>query len=280
MTPSPRHPLDLATVARMRRLAAGGDAAAARGEALAALAMEPNLPGVHDALARLRWPGPDFRFWLGWLHATLRPAVYLELGVEHGHSLALAQPPTLAIGVDPSPGADVLARCAPGAQLHRMTSSEFLARPPAQTGLADRGFDLAFVDGDHRFAGVLDDFIGLEALAAPGAVIAVHDTLPLDALTAGPDRRTGFYSGDGWKLGPCLCALRPALRVVTLPVAPTGLTLITGLEPASRVLADRRNALVEAYGRLDAAHAAERPATALRLGRNDAQWVSRWLAAR
>jgi hypothetical protein len=28
--------------------------------------------------------------------------------------------------------------------------------------LQEHGFDLAFFDGDHRFCGVLDDFIGLE----------------------------------------------------------------------------------------------------------------------
>lgn len=280
MNPLPPHPLERPTLARMRRLAARGDAASARGEALAALAMEPNLPAVHEALARLRWPGPDFRFWLRWLHATLRPAVYLEIGVEHGRSLAFAQPPTRAIGVDPAPIGDPLAACAPGTQLHRMTSRAFLAQPPAETGLARRGFDLAFVDGDHRFAGVLDDFIGLEALAAPGATLVLHDTLPLDALTAQPERRTGFYTGDGWKLVPCLRALRPALRVVTLPVAPSGLTLVTGLEPGSRGLAERRDALVDAYAALDARRVAQRPAELMALGRNDPAWVSRWLAGR
>lgn len=276
---TPEHPLQRPTLARFRRLIASGDARAARQCLLDALAREPNLPRVQLALARLRWPGPDYRAWLAWLHARIRPRVYLEIGVERGDTLRLAQPPTRVIGIDPAPVGDVLARGTCQGLVARQTSAAFLAAPPAEAGLQDGGFDLAFIDGDHRFASVLDDFIGLEALAAPGAVIAVHDTLPIDALSAASERRSGFYTGDGWKLVPCLRALRPALRIVTLPTAPTGLTLITGLDRRSAVLRDRRALILEAYAGLDARRVVARPGEMMALGENDPAWLTRWLAA-
>ena len=274
----PEHPLQPLTLARFRRLLVRGEREAARHCLLQALAQEPNLPRVHLALARLRWPGPDYKAWLDWLHAQLRPRLYLEIGVERGETLALARPPTRVVGVDPAPKGQSLARCLAEGVLVPSTSAEFFAAPPADAGM-DGGFELAFVDGDHRFAAVLDDFIGLEAMAAPGAVVALHDTLPVDALTAAPERRSGFYSGDGWKIVPCLRALRTELRIVTLPVAPTGLTLITGLDPRSKLLRSRRAAILQAYAALDARRVVERPEELMTLGVNDPDWVAGWLRA-
>lgn len=272
------HPLQVRVMARHAVLMARGYAQQATEVLLEALALEPNLPKVHLALARLRWPGPDYRHWLGWLHHELRPGVYLEIGVEKGESLALARPPTWIVGVDPAPMEDPLARCDAPGRLYRQTSAQFLAAPPADSRLGESGFDLAFIDGDHRFEAVLDDFIGAEAWAAPSALIVLHDTLPLNALTAAPQRCSGFYSGDGWKIVPCLRALRPELRMVTLPVAPTGITLITGLDPTSQRLRQRRGDILQVYAELNASIAVERPEFTLGpLGPNQFQWVSQWL---
>lgn len=275
------HPLERPTLISAHLLLARGQNAAAEAALREALAQEPNLPRVSLALARLRWPGPDYRYWLAWLHQTLRPACYIEIGVEKGESLALAQPSTKVIGVDPSPVGDPLAGCPATARLYRQTSAEFLVAPPHDSGLRQNGFNLAFVDGDHRFEGALDDFIGLQAWAAPGALVVMHDTLPLSELTATQERQTGFYSGDGYKLVPCLRALLsklPKLRIVTLPVAPTGLTLITGLEPQSQVLKHKRRDILDSYARVSAARAVERPELVMGpLGRNDSGWVQAWL---
>lgn len=272
--------VELHAIVRSRLCMAEGNLAEARRCLERALALEPNLPYVHAALAALRWPGPSFRQVLAWLHELLVPGVYLEVGVEQGLSMALARPPTQVVGVDPNPIGDPTSRCAAPVQLFVMPSQEFLREPPSGCALNHRGFDLAFVDGDHRFEAVLDDFIGLERWAAPGAVIVLHDTLPLDATTASPVRRCGFYTGDGWKLIPCLRILRPDLRMVTLPVAPTGLTLITSLDPAARALSERRQDILECYGPLDAARAVDRTEVVMApLGVNDRDWIGDWLAA-
>ncbi|MGE0497856.1 MAG: class I SAM-dependent methyltransferase [Ramlibacter sp.] len=272
------HPLERPALARFALLQAQGQAARAQAVLWQALAQEPNLPRVHLALARLHWPGPDYRHWLAWLHRELQPRLYVEIGVEKGESLKLALPPTQALGIDPAPAGDPLAACTAPTRLYRQASAEFLRSPPEGCGLSEQGFDLAFVDGDHRFSSVLEDFIGLERWAAPGAVMVLHDTLPLTDRTATEERQSGFYTGDGWKILSCLRALRPELRVVTLPIAPTGFTLVAGLDPRSQVLRERKNDILQAYAGVGAQRIVERPAmVAGPLGVSEAGWVRRWL---
>lgn len=270
--------IEAEALARGGLLLAGGNSAAAEAVYLEALQSEPNLPYVTLALAQVRFPGPDFRFWLSWLHALRKPRLYVEIGVEAGDSLLLAKPPTQAIAIDPAPIGDPCARCTAPTQLYPLTSAAFLADPPVPSGLTETGFDLAFIDGNHAFPAVLDDFIGLERFAAPGAVIALHDTLPITEATATATQRTGFYTGDGWKIILCLRALRPDLSVYTIPTPPTGLTLVTGLDPQSQVLADRRGAILAVYADLPTTRAITDPRGYLGSGRNDPAAVAAWLA--
>jgi predicted O-methyltransferase YrrM len=272
------HPLQAPALMRFGQLMAKGETANAEAVLNHALAQEPNLPLVHVALAKLRWPGPNYRELLAWLHHELQPGIYVEIGVEKGESLALAQAPTRAIGIDPAPVGNPLDLCTAPTRLYPQTSADFLRAPADESGLAEHGFNLAFIDGNHQFESVLDDFILLEAWAAPGAVIVLHDTLPLTEITASPQRQSGFYTGDGWKIVPCLRGLRPQLRMVTLPVAPTGLTLVMGLEPTSRVLTARRADILASYSALSASEMVARPEFAARpLGVNAYGWVRRWL---
>lgn len=264
---------------RGQRLIAAGDVPGAEAVFLEALRHEPNLPHIHLALANLRLPGPDYPFWLAWLHDQLHPKLYLEIGVEAGDSLALAQPPTRAIGIDPVPVGDPRTRCPAPTQIFPLTSTAFLANPPPESGLRETGFDLAFIDGDHSFVSVLADFIALERFAAPGAIIALHDMLPLTPAVAAPQQKTAFYTGDGWKIILCLRVLRPGLQVYTIPTAPTGLTLVTGLDPQSTVLAERQADILAAYRTLPPDRAIDDPRGYLGVGVNDPAAVAAWLTA-
>ncbi len=271
-------PLNTTAMRQARRSMANGNIPHAEAGLRRMLSRDNNLPAAHLALAKLRWPGPDYRHWLAWLHKQLAPKVYVEIGVEAGKSLALAQPGTEVIAIDPAPIGDPLQSCVASGQLFEQTSAAFFADVPAASGLATKGFDLAFIDGDHRFESVLDDFIALERYANPGAVILLHDTLPLTESTSGGARHTGFYSGDAWKVVPCLRALRPDLRLTTLPTAPTGLTLVTGLNRSSRLLETRRALIHSAYAHLPSAHAVANPHALFSLGQNDPTWLAAWLA--
>lgn len=271
-------PLETDTLRQHRRWLMQGCRSEAEACLRQALAIEENLPAVHVALAQLRWPGLKYRDWLAWLHQHLQPKVYVEIGVEAGHSLALTQASARVIAIDPAPVGDPLRTCPGQGRLFAQTSAAFFAQSCAASGLSETGFHLAFIDGDHRFASVLDDFVALERLAAPGAVVLLHDTLPLTESTSGSERRTGFYSGDAWKIVPCLRALRPDLRLTTLPTAPTGLTVVTGLNPQDCTLGSRKALICQAYASLTASHAVAHPQALFNLGENDPAWLARWLA--
>jgi O-methyltransferase len=222
-----------------------GDGDGCEGLALQALAIDGNALPAHLLLSSLRNPGPDYLAHLAWIHQHLEPAVYLEIGVFKGESIALAGHDCRAIGVDPQPLV-----AAEGEQtLVAMTSDDFFMNGEADRLLTPGGFDLAFLDGCHLFEQILRDFIHAERYAAAGAWVVLHDTQPLDEATSAPIRTTTFYSGDGWKLLAVLRDLRPDLRVRSVSAAPTGLTIVDRLSPTSEVLSRRYDEVVERYSR-------------------------------
>ncbi|NTV95375.1 MAG: class I SAM-dependent methyltransferase [Thiobacillus sp.] len=171
------------------------------------------------------------------LQTALAPGFYLEIGVRNGGSLRFAKCP--AIGVDPA--AAITFPLGAATRLANMTSDEFFA------GHADRitqPVDLAFIDGMHLFEYALRDFINIEKLASPHAVVVVDDICPNHPLQADRDRKTRVWTGDVWKLRACLEKWRPDLRLVLLDTNPTGLLLIFGLDPENTVLADNYEAIV------------------------------------
>ena len=275
---APAHPLETSALRRWRRLSAEGATDAAEAVLWDALAQEPNLPG-----GRWPWPACAGR---GRTTGTGSPGSTSTSNRVCTSSWAWSMAThwrwrgreTRVIGVDPAPKGDPLSRCAGPARLYRRTSADFFAAVPADSGLTVSGFDLAFIDGDHRFDTVLDDFIGAERLAAPGAVLLLHDTVPLTADTAGREQRTGFHTGDGWKIVPCLRALRPDLHIVTLPTAPSGLTVVTGLDPSNTLLSERRGAIRESYAGLPPDAALSAPSRVMALGLNDPDAMRHWLA--
>jgi SAM-dependent methyltransferase len=169
------------------------------------------------------------------LHRQLEPTHYLEIGIRHGASLALARGP--ATGVDPAPTLD---RDLPmTTRVIALTSDEFFAR---QTdGITA---DLCFIDGMHLFEYALRDFMNFERCAAPGAVAVIDDIFPNHPVQAERDRRTRAWTGDIWRLVEVLQRYRPDLFLLRLDAAPAGLLLVAGLDAANRVLWDAYNPIV------------------------------------
>jgi hypothetical protein len=179
------------------------------------------------ALAHLRLPGPDYLDLLARLHQWLQPKLYLEVGIFEGRSIALAQSPSLAIGIDPAPKI-LHGLNAPTIILPRTSDAQFSLEDPSADWGGGR-INFGFVDGLHVFEQALRDFSYLERVSAPGAIIALHDTIPFDRLSAEADRSTQFHTGDVWRIVPYLSALRPDLVIMTVRTPPSGLTLITNL---------------------------------------------------
>jgi hypothetical protein len=103
----------------------------------------------------------------------------------------------------------------------------------------------------HLFEFALRDFIAIERLCTRESTVLVHDTYPLNSVTAERERESIFWSGDIWRLVLALKKYRPDLSIDTLAAAPSGLTIIRGLDPDSRVLADRRDAIIAEFLALD-----------------------------
>jgi hypothetical protein len=204
---------------------------------------DPREAVMHDIVASMRFPGPNYYEVLRWLHEDLKPASYLEIGVFRGHSLTLAMPPTIALGIDPAPEVDHLWRAE--TRVLPMASTEFFLQHTLAEFFGANCFSLAFVDGLHHFDQAIDDIFNLEAYAQPQSVIAVHDTIPLDERTAARERCTKFHTGDVWRVVPFLKHTRPDLELVTVRTGPSGLTLIRRLDPSRK----RSRADIEAFGR-------------------------------
>lgn len=191
----------------------------------------------HLEAAGARFPGPDYYTALNWIHEIRKPATYIDIGVRSGGSLSIAKPQTVCVGIDPNPAIGF--PLPPATTLYRMTSDQFFRESSPETVLGASAFELAFIDGLHLFEQALRDFIHLERWAGRGALILIHDCLPLDDVTSARERTTQFYSGDTWKVIAALTQYRPDLRIATVPAAPTGLCMVTNLDPKSNLLADR-----------------------------------------
>ena len=189
--------------------------------------------------------GEDYRTLLKRAHELLRPRTYLEIGVESGATIRLANPETLAIGIDPDP--QLTEALPPNVCVFRATSDLFFARCNVIQEFRGRPIDLAFIDGNHHFEFVLRDFINVERNCAPTSTILLHDCYPLDEVTAQRDRVTLFSTADAWKVVLCLKKYRPDLKIHTLACPPSGLTVVRGLDPTSRILASMLEALYQEF---------------------------------
>jgi hypothetical protein len=201
-----------------------------------AIAIDDKAYAARDLLCHALMPGAGYVEVLEKIHGWLRPANYVEIGVGTGRTLALAGPETRAIGIDPAP--IVNAAIGAGTKVFALTSDDFFARYDLAAEIGQASVALAFIDGLHLFEQALRDFINLERYAGAGSLFLVHDCLPLDAASASRDQQSFFWTGDVWKLIAALRQWRPDLTILTVAARPSGLAMITGLDPASNVLCE------------------------------------------
>ncbi len=224
-----------------------GDAELSGRLLLSVLERFPDFPGAQGALASVRLPGPPYRDVLRRLHELVRPRSYLEIGVESGATLALAHAAERIVGIDPDHGKLRPELVPRQAKVLRETSDAFFERSTRTDYFGAHTVDFAFIDGMHWFEYALRDFIHVEAWSHPGATIVLHDCLPVFPLSASRERRTRFWVGDVWKVVPILRRYRPELRVKIIATAPSGLCVVRGLDPGSRVLAEQLEQIIESF---------------------------------
>ena len=198
------------------------------------------------------------------IHELARPRNYLEIGVNNGHSLALSRVPSIA--VDPAFKVTIPQRV--DVHLVKATSDDFFARPDPIRHLRSgrsplrnlrrgrspfayyRGgttVDFAFIDGMHLFEFALRDFMNVERFAHWSSIIVFDDMLPRDVDEAARDRHTSAWTGDVFKVIPVLRQYRPDLTVIPVDTKPTGLLMVLGADPTSRVLKAHYDEIIEAW---------------------------------
>ncbi|HEY6458250.1 MAG TPA: class I SAM-dependent methyltransferase [Steroidobacteraceae bacterium] len=230
---------------------------------------------AYRLLSELELPGEHYFKVLARVHERVRPATYLEVGVSRGKSLQLVRPPTLALGIDPQPRVGFT--LAPNQKVFAQTSDDFFAQQDVPALLGGQPLDMAFIDGMHHFEYALRDFVNIEPLCRPGSLIFVHDCYPIDARSAQRDQTTAFWSGDIWRLIVLLKKHRPDLLIHTIGTPPTGLGLMTRLDPSSTVLRRRLPQLIAEGMALDYSSIAQRRPEALNLVPYDWQRVRQLL---
>jgi hypothetical protein len=190
-----------------------------------------------SAEASLLPPAVSYLEVLATVHALVRPRGYLEIGVRHGASLALARCP--AVGVDPEP--DVTVALPPTTSVTTATSEDFFRTVDGSLGVT---LDLVFIDGAHLIEEVVNDFMAVEAAAHADTVIVVDDVLPAHPRQAQRLRETRVWCGDVWKIVGCLGRWRPDLTLTIVDASPSAMLVISDLNPQDRTLWQMYNPIV------------------------------------
>jgi hypothetical protein len=173
----------------------------------------------------------------------LRPKTYFEVGTHLGRSVRAFSCPAVCVDPQFMLEQDVIGT---RSQLHfyQMTSDDFFAQQDLRT-IFKTGPDICFLDGMHRSEYLLRDFLNTERVCHRRSIIFMHDCLPVNVRMAlrthepGDESEgllAGAWTGDVWKIVPLLQIHRPDLRIFLLDCAPTGLVVVSNLDPTSTVL--------------------------------------------
>jgi len=169
------------------------------------------------------------------LHEFYKPNLYLEIGVQKGRSLDLAK--CRAIGIDPFPRT----KEKKNQKIYAMTSDDFFDSLDVDSP------DLVFIDGLHLFEQALKDFINVEYISHEQTVVVIDDIFPAHPSQALRDRHTSKWAGDVWKVYEILKEYRPDLSIEPLDVNPTGVIVVTNLDPKNTVISSSYNEIVNRY---------------------------------
>jgi hypothetical protein len=170
------------------------------------------------------------------LHKVLQPKVYLEIGVQYGSSLVLAEAAQVAYGIDPNP----LLFAAPQNQLpnqdiHSVTSDEFFQWVSWSGSNPLPPIDLAFIDGSHLVEDAVVDFVNVQKHMRPGGVIVFDDVLPYNEAIAAREQPPGDWTGDVWKCYFILGEMYTNHLISSEPILvntwPTGTMVLLNVEP-------------------------------------------------
>lgn len=218
------------------------------------LVSEASTNGDADHSAKVR--GQSYTALLDTLHGNLAPATYFEIGTLHGNTLKLAKCSSIAVDPKFRITSDVIGT-KPSCHFFQEPSDRFFrTRDPIK--ILGSEIDMAFLDGMHLFEFLLRDFMHTERFCRSNSVILLHDCLPPGFFMTVRDatdplrkqsKFANWWTGDVWKIVPVLQKYRPDLSITITDSAPTGLVIITNLNPKSTVLSDSYAEIIREYSR-------------------------------
>jgi hypothetical protein len=224
-----------------RRRQRKADQAANRDRADAAGAKRPLQAGYRRAT------GQRYTEFFEQLHAALHVDWYLEVGCRAGTSFAPVRSKTIAI--DPYFKAETnIIGSKPRLFVFQETSDSFFKSGFLKLNKIDLSF--SFLDGMHLFEFLLRDFMNAEANSLAKGVIAMHDCCPFTERMQTRDLEKlppGAWTGDVWKIVPILQEYRPDLNVTVLGCRPTGLVMVSNLDPANTVLQENYDEIIRRF---------------------------------
>jgi len=203
--------------------------------------------------------GADYAQVLSFIHKQCRPRTYLEIGTLNGNTFRLANCASIAIDPSFSVQQDII-NGKPLCACYQMPSDQYFAQHNPRD-IFGQEIDFAFIDGMHLCEWVLRDFANTEAHCHHNSIIAIHDCVPVELPMADRDRgtiavmphRSGWWTGDVWRTVLALKQFRPDLSISLFDAPPTGLAIVSNLDPASRLIFERYDEIVAEMQKLNLA---------------------------
>jgi hypothetical protein len=192
-----------------------------------------------------RATGLSYRKFFRRLHRQRLFDWYLEIGCRSGGVFRSVRSKTIAVDPFFKITDDVLGE-KPELHIMQKTSDAFFA-----SGFLDAHgirLSVSFIDGMHLFEYLLRDFMNAERSSSADGVIVMHDCCPFGYAMCTRDLDNllrGAWTGDVWKILPILREVRPDLRIDVLDCPPTGLVVVSGLDPDNRALFDAYDKIVD-----------------------------------
>lgn len=181
---------------------------------------------------------------------------YFEIGSNLGNSLLPIAAKTVAVDPQFKIEQNVIGRkrvC----MFFQMNSDDFFAEYKL-SDLFQGPLDVAFLDGMHQYEYLLRDFMNTEKHSSRNSTIILHDCLPTRMGMTTRHQKDRWWTGDVWKVVPILQKYRPDLKLAILDCRPTGLVLISNLDPQQTTLDENYHRIVEEYAPGEADEAALR----------------------
>ncbi|WBU60709.1 hypothetical protein [Paracoccus albus] len=196
--------------------------------------------------------GLQYLNFLSQLHSEMLFDTYFEIGTNRGNSLYPSRSRTVA--VDPYFRVERNAiGVKPELHFFQCSSDEFFERDFLKRNGMSISF--GFLDGMHLSEYLLRDFINAERNCREGSVLALHDCCPFSYKMLTRDTENlpfrEAWTGDVWKLIPILSEHRPDLKLTVLNCKPTGLVIVSGLDPENDTLSRKYDKIVEKWVGID-----------------------------